>query len=208
MPTEPNREETLFAAALRLPAGERAAFLNRECGGDAALRQRVEALLQADEQAGEFLDEPAPGVSDETVGATIGMVRLTEQLGERIGRYQLLEKIGEGGFGDVWMAEQEEPVRRRAALKIIRLGMDRREVVARFEAERQALARANRVLDSAEVLSLLLVSAVLPERIGALRWQPRPAPSRGPEGCLLRNLRVLSPIQRPKRHCPPFSPWA
>jgi hypothetical protein len=113
MPTEPNREETLFAAALRLPANERTAFLDRECAGDAQLRQRVDTLLQADAQAGEFLDEPAPGVSGETVLVTSGMVHVTEQSGERICRYKLLEKIGEGGFGDVWMAEQEEPVRRR-----------------------------------------------------------------------------------------------
>src|SRR5881409_3692162 len=76
----------------------------------------------------------------ETIVLTAGMVGVTEQSGERIGRYKLLEKIGEGGFGDVWMAEQEEPVRRRVALKIIKVGMDTREVVARFEAERQALA--------------------------------------------------------------------
>jgi len=140
MPTEPNREETIFAAALKLPTGERAAFLDRECAGDAQLHQRVEALLLADAQAGEFLEGPAPGVSAETVVVTTGVLPAAEKTGERIGRYKLLDKIGEGGFGDVWMAEQEEPVRRRVAFKIIKAGMDTREVVARFEAERQALA--------------------------------------------------------------------
>src|SRR5205809_405740 len=71
---------------------------------------------------------------------TVPLPRPTETSGTRIGRYKLLEQIGEGGFGVVWMAEQEEPVRRRVALKIIKLGMDTREAVARFEAERQALA--------------------------------------------------------------------
>jgi len=115
-------------------------LLDRECGGDAPLRQRVAALLQADAQAGEFLDEPARGVSSETVVVPSGMARLTEQPGDRMGSDKLLEEIGEGGFGGVWMAEQEEPVRCRVALKIIKVGMDTREVVARFEAERQALA--------------------------------------------------------------------
>jgi tetratricopeptide (TPR) repeat protein len=122
----------IFAEALRLtnPA-ERAAYLNRTCAGDPALRQEVESLLGAYAQAGSFLrptisilePDPAP-----------------EHAGTRIGRYKLLEQIGEGGFGVVWMAEQEEPVRRRVALKIIKLGMDTKEVLARFDAERQALA--------------------------------------------------------------------
>src|SRR5262245_39982240 len=139
MPTEPNREETLFAAALNLPAAEGAAFLERECAGDTALRQRVESLLKAHVEAGTFIDQPIIGQEPIQVGAA-GNLPGSEQSGERIGRYKLLEKIGEGGFGDVWMAEQEEPVRRRVALKIIKAGMDTREVVARFEAERQVLA--------------------------------------------------------------------
>src|SRR5262245_60439265 len=78
---------------------------------------------------------------------TVPLLRLTETIGTRIGRYKLLEQIGEGGFGVVWMAEQEEPVRRSVALKIIKLGMDTRQVIARFEAERQALA----IMDHANI---------------------------------------------------------
>src|SRR5688572_4226205 len=138
MPTEPNREQTLFAGALHLTAAERAAFLDRECAGDSALRARVESLLAAYAEAGTRIDLPMADSGSVQFQAGDILPR-SEQSGERIGRYKLLEKIGEGGFGDVWMAEQEEPVRRRVALKIIKLGMDTREVVARFEAERQAL---------------------------------------------------------------------
>src|SRR6185503_18075115 len=99
----------------------------------------VESLLAAHQQAGEFLEE-VPTILVSTQGMAGLAAPLAEKSGDRIGRYKLLEKVGEGGFGDVWMAEQEEPVRRRVALKIIKLGMATREVVARFEAERQALA--------------------------------------------------------------------
>jgi len=120
--------EDIFNQVLGIPdATARRACLDRACAGDAALRQEVESLLQAHEQADGFMRVTVPPL-------------LTEKAGDRIGRYKLLEQIGEGGFGVVWMAEQEEPVRRRVALKIIKLGMDTREVVARFEAERQALA--------------------------------------------------------------------
>ena len=122
----------LFAEALRLTnAAERAAYLDRTCAGDPALRQEVESLLGAYAQAGDFL-RPTISILEPDLAR--------EHAGTRIGRYKLLEQIGEGGFGVVWMAEQEEPVRRRVALKIIKLGMDTKEVVARFEAERQALA--------------------------------------------------------------------
>jgi eukaryotic-like serine/threonine-protein kinase len=125
------RLEEIFSAARDLPAQARTAFLRRACGGDAALRQQADSLLAAHEQAGQFLQ---PTVALSAPSALAG------KSGDRIGRYKLLEQIGEGGFGVVWMAEQEEPVRRRVALKIIKLGMDTKEVVARFEAERQALA--------------------------------------------------------------------
>src|SRR5215831_2795784 len=113
-------EETIFAAALALPPEERAACLDKECGGDADLRRRVEALLNAHAGA-TFLEEPAAPVSDQTVRAS---PILSEQPGDRIGRYKLLQQIGEGGCGVVYMAEQEEPVHRRVALKVIRPGMD------------------------------------------------------------------------------------
>ena len=130
----------IFAEALRLtdPA-QRAAYLERACGGNAAFRQEVESLLVAHAQAGEFLLRPA-GIGAGAAQKTVFIAPLSELAGTRIGHYKLLEQIGEGGFGVVWMAEQEEPVRRRVALKIIKLGMDTKEVVARFEAERQALA--------------------------------------------------------------------
>jgi WD40 repeat protein/serine/threonine protein kinase len=128
---KPNRAKEVFDQAFELPRDERAAFVQRACGADAILRARVEALLQADDEAESFLpDAPATGHT----------VLVTEKPGDVIGRYKLLQKIGEGGCGVVYMAEQAEPVRRRVALKIIKLGMDTRRVVARFEAERQALA--------------------------------------------------------------------
>jgi WD40 repeat protein len=128
-----HREKALFEQALELAsAAERLAFLKGACGEHSSLLARVQALLQAHEAAEGFL----PG---EPAGRTT-LVLVTEKPGDRIGRYKLREKIGEGGCGVVYVAEQEEPIRRRVALKVIKLGMDTRSVVARFEAERQALA--------------------------------------------------------------------
>ena len=134
MNDKPSRELALFAAALELPAEDRAAYLARECGDDQALKARVEALLRADSEAGNFMQQPPgdfPAVNSNVIG---------EKAGDHIGRYKLIEQIGEGGYGVVFMAEQEEPVHRRVALKIIKPGMDTKSVIARFEAERQALA--------------------------------------------------------------------
>ena len=125
--------EAIFTAALDLPPAERPAHLDAACGNNVALRQRIEALLRAHDGATGFLPE-APKNQ-----ATV-LLPATEKLGDKIGHYRLREKIGEGGCGIVYVAEQEEPVRRKVALKVIKLGMDTREVVARFEAERQALA--------------------------------------------------------------------
>ena len=128
----------IFADALeKANAAERAAYLAQACGNNAQLRQQVEALLQAHEKAGGFLDEPAAALPGHTI---VISTPPTEKPGDRIGRYKLREKIGEGGCGVVYVAEQEEPVRRRVALKVIKLGMDTKAVIARFEAERQALA--------------------------------------------------------------------
>jgi len=137
-PQQPRRNSPRRGA--KATPAERAAFVEHECAGDSALHQRVESLLQANAQTGQFLEQPSAGVSADTSLVSVGVLAPAEKCGDKIGRYKLLEKIGEGGFGDVWMAEQEEPVRRRVALKIIKLGMDTREVIARFEAERQALA--------------------------------------------------------------------
>ena len=132
----PDRELAVFSAARRLPAAERTAYLDQACAGDPTLRQHVEELLEAEQEAGAFLESQAPG-SGETVRLPI---LPSEKPGDRIGRYKLLQQIGEGGCGVVYMADQEEPVRRKVALKVIKLGMDTKNVIARFEAERQAVA--------------------------------------------------------------------
>ncbi|MCC7015414.1 MAG: serine/threonine protein kinase [Planctomycetes bacterium] len=127
--------ESLFHDARAiLDPREREAFLERGCAGDARLRKRVEALLRADSKAAGFLESRA--LDREHAPNVLGL----EQQGEHIERYQLIELIGEGGFGSVWRAEQSHPVKRRVALKILKLGLDTKAVVARFEAERQALA--------------------------------------------------------------------
>jgi len=139
MTRDQQREETLFAAALAKPLAERAAFLDGACHGDAALRTRLEALLAEHEQPDELTPVVGPSGTLKIRHTTV-LSAVTEQAGDRIGPYKLREKIGEGGCGVVYVAEQEKPVRRRVALKVIKLGMDTREVIARFEAERQALA--------------------------------------------------------------------
>ena len=129
-------EERIFHLARELsdPAN-RVEYLDQICAGDQALRNRVEALLQAHEHADGFLrsgqPEPAPTIEGPPVA---------ERMGKTIGRYRLMEKIGEGGMGIVFVAEQERPIRRKVAIKVIKPGMDSRAVIARFEAERQALA--------------------------------------------------------------------
>src|ERR1039457_6696127 len=125
MTNQPDRELAVFNAARRLPAGERAAYLAEACAGDAALRQRVEELLQASDEAGNFLENPAAVPPSGTVRVP---AIPANKPGDRIGRYKLLQQIGEGGCGVVYMAEQEEPVRRRVALKVIKLGMDTKQV--------------------------------------------------------------------------------
>jgi serine/threonine protein kinase len=139
MPDLPDRELAVFSQARRLPAGQRAVYLDAACAGDAPLRQRVEELLQASEEAGGFLENPAAVPPEPGGSVRLAAVPVVE-LGDRIGRYKLLQQIGEGGCGVVYMAEQEQPVRRWVALKVIKLGMDTKSVIARFEAERQALA--------------------------------------------------------------------
>jgi len=130
------KAETIFTAALAFSAAERPAYLAGACGDNLPLRQRVEALLRAHEAPHGFLpDQPVAALT-----STVLMTPLSEAAGTRVGRYKLLQQIGEGGCGVVYMAEQQEPVRRRVAFKVIKLGMDTKQVIARFEAERQALA--------------------------------------------------------------------
>jgi serine/threonine protein kinase len=128
-------EEIFLAALEKSSPAERAAYLDQACGDDAGLRRWVEGLLRSHEQGGSFLDsplfEPQP---------TIDEVSQAEGIGSRVGPYKLLEPIGEGGMGVVYKAEQTQPVRRKVALKVIKPGMDTKQVIARFEAERQALA--------------------------------------------------------------------
>src|SRR5579864_2832177 len=115
-------EETIFVSALeKTDPAQRAAFLDEACGGDEALRRRVERLLEANDRTAGILERGPDGPTDphEPTG---------ERLGDRVGPYKLLQQIGEGGMGVVYMAEQTEPVRRRVALKIIKPGMDSRQV--------------------------------------------------------------------------------
>jgi eukaryotic-like serine/threonine-protein kinase len=146
-------ERSLFLALLDIedPA-QRRAYLDRASAGDPALRAQVEELLKAHQEPGDFLEHPAPRL----VGNDEEPIR--ERPGAVIGPYKLLEQIGEGGFGIVFMAEQTQPVRRQVALKVLKPGMDTRQVVARFEAERQALALMDhpniaRVCDAGETAS-------------------------------------------------------
>ncbi len=150
MPLEPNSmdEQSIFSAALELEdVAARQAFLDTTCASDPALRKRVERLLKVHPEAETFMTEPA------APGFVLTTDRLfTEQLGTQIGPYKLIEQIGDGGMGLVFHAQQQEPVCREVALKIIKPGMDTREVLSRFEAEKQALAMMDhpniaRVLD-------------------------------------------------------------
>jgi serine/threonine protein kinase len=131
----PSVDDVFDEAIRRAPGNDRAAYLDDVCGDDADLRQRVNRLLRAFAEAGSFLESPAAQFAESNHSPMIA-----EGPGTEIGPYKLLEQIGEGGFGVVFLAEQERPVRRRVALKIIKPGMDTRQVIARFEAERQALA--------------------------------------------------------------------
>jgi serine/threonine protein kinase len=138
----------IFLAAVKLPVNRRESYLAEACAGDEPLRQRVAELLKSHEEIGSFLDAP-PAVTD--VIDRSNPPSFSD--GTQIGPYKLLQQIGEGGMGVVYMAEQQKPVRRRVALKIIKPGMDSRQVIARFEAERQALAMMDhpniaRVLDA------------------------------------------------------------
>src|SRR6516225_2766180 len=128
-------ESIYFAALARESPQERAAYLDEACGADADLRRRVERLLHAQAKVGSFLQDVAAMPQ-----CTVAQTEEREITGTVIGPYKLVEPIGEGGMGTVWMAQQQEPVRRLVAVKLIKAGMDSKQVIARFEAERQALA--------------------------------------------------------------------
>jgi serine/threonine protein kinase len=134
--TDLSAVESIFFAALEKPsADERAAFLKDVCGPNEDLRKHVERMLSAHPKAGSFLDHAPTGLA-----STAEEPLIIERPGAVIGPYKLMEQIGEGGFGLVFVAEQQHPIRRKVALKIVKPGMDSRDVIARFEAERQALA--------------------------------------------------------------------
>ena len=134
------REREIFDGALEQPSpAARDAFVERATAGDPKLREAVEALL-ANHQEDTFLEQGVAEPLRHSMEAAGKLTLQEEQIGDSIGRYKLLEKIGEGGFGVVYRAEQREPVRRQVAVKVIKLGMDTKSIVARFEAERQALA--------------------------------------------------------------------
>ncbi len=139
-PQRTTTEETLFLEALALPPAMRPEFLERTCKGDRIEAGRLRALLEDYEKKTAFLDIPAAEAALKEAAMVLPAMRPEPQPGDRIGRYRIVELIGEGGFGIVYVAEQEEPVRRSVALKVIRLGMDTCEFITRFEAERQALA--------------------------------------------------------------------
>ena len=149
MATKPKDIESIYSSALaKTDEAERKSYLDSVCAGNHALHARVEALLKAHDRAGPFLETPPPFINAAPIEKT-----LTEGPGTVIDKYKLLEKIGEGGMAVVYMAAQQEPIHRKVALKIIKLGMDTRSVIARFEAERQALAMMDhpniaRVLDA------------------------------------------------------------
>ena len=135
MDPAPRQIESILVAAVEIESeADRRRFVERACAGDAELRRRVEGLVENYFRAGSFLESAAPGPA-----ATVEE-RTGERPGTVIGPYKLLEPLGEGGFGVVFLAEQQQPVRRKVALKVLKPGMDTRQVVARFEAERQALA--------------------------------------------------------------------
>ena len=146
-----NQAKSIFLAAIEEHAPEQwPGFLDQACAGDVRLRAEVERLLRARSEMGSFHEPPRPAAL-----ATVDVPAIAERPGTIIGPYKLLEQIGEGGFGLVFMAEQQQPVRRKVALKILKPGMDTRQVIARFEAERQALALMDhpniaRVLDAGE----------------------------------------------------------
>src|SRR6266496_3910250 len=134
MKPDPQREAALFQAAAQLTASARATFLDGACHGDPASRQRLVALLAAHDAEDPFLEAEKRKPGNEPVKATMKLDlpdAPDEAVGQTLGRYKLLEKVGEGGCGVVYVAEQTEPVRRRVALKVIKLGMDTRQVVAR-----------------------------------------------------------------------------
>ena len=131
-------EEALLKAVLERPMAQRNSYLKRTCGDDSDLRRRVEERLAARDMCGGSTSQQAEGAEEDE--ETLHLEHDVQPVHEQIDRYRLLNVIGSGGFGSVWHAEQKGPVPRRVALKVVKPGMDTREVIAQFEAERQLLA--------------------------------------------------------------------
>ena len=144
-------EHDIFAAAIKLTGDPRAAFLSAACGQNAKLREQVDALLRAHDESGGLLPRRSDQQEDHRLDATLLVASQAARGTIIAGRYKLLEVIGEGGMGSVWVAEQSQPVKRKVALKLIKAGMDSKSVLARFEAERQALA----VMDHPNIAKVL-----------------------------------------------------
>jgi serine/threonine protein kinase/Flp pilus assembly protein TadD len=186
MPADPRRVKELFAAALDLADSQaRQSFLERECTGDLELRLRVEALLRAHDRPQPALDQPlaalasAPDANEDDSDVRAGTILA--------GKYKLIERIGEGGMGSVWMAEQTEPVKRMVAVKLIKSGADSRTILARFEAERQALA----LMDHPNI------ARVLDAGVLASRRLPVVSDPTAPSGELPTDYRPLPTVSRP-----------
>lgn len=181
MNAHPPSIDEIYLACLEQPTPEeRAAYLDEACLGVPAVRERVERLLRAQAQVGSFLESPAPELCP-----PIQQPAISAAPGNQIGPYKLLQQIGEGGMGIVYVAEQLEPIRRKVALKVIKPGMDTRQVIARFEAEQQALAGLRWTPIVGQVLGLVKVCSSarqtpprsgaadeLRTRIGSEKWFP------------------------------------
>src|SRR5215831_16128156 len=147
MASEMLDEKAIFNVARQIGSPDaRAEYLQQACGTDSGLRERVQVLLRAYEEQASFLESPPPVGGIPTIDKPS-----SESPGALIGPYKLIEQIGEGGMGTVWMAQQTQPVKRLVALKLIKAGMDSKQVIARFEAERQALA----LMDHANIARVL-----------------------------------------------------
>src|SRR6266404_3894262 len=173
MPADLRTARELFLKAVgTLPPEQWQGFVAEACGGDAELAQQVEHLLKVHREAGSFLDRPAAAIGVTGAftldpGAKVTAIPSQERAGTVIGQYKLLQQIGEGGMGTVFMAEQITPVQRKVALKIIKPGMDSKQVIARFEAERQALA----VMDHVNIARVFDAGETPPTYAGG---SPRP----------------------------------
>jgi hypothetical protein len=178
---EPQSLKELFLAALDVAPADRAAWLERECGQDMELRRRIQLMLAAHDTPQSLLDRPAPvAAPPEGTGAFAAAEAeppsstQREEAGTVVaGRYKLVEEIGEGGMGTVWMAQQTAPVRRLVAVKLVKAGKDSRQVLARFEAERQALA----LMDHPHIAKVLDGGTTAAGRTSSWSWS-RACPSR------------------------------